>query len=93
MFGELLIILIINIKFPSHYNKLCHHHVLFPLQDIELDEDSAGDENVDPEQENGKDTVEESKDVKREKDINEEYDMDNYDDGKFSVLLLSLIHI
>jgi hypothetical protein len=48
-----------------------------------LDEESAGDENVDPEQENGKDKVEENKDGKTEKDINKEYDMDDYDDGKY----------
>jgi len=53
------------------------------LKDIELDEESEGDENADPKQEkmNGEDVnTKDNIDEKGEKDINKEYDMDNYDD-------------
>ena len=50
-------------------------------QDIQLDEESEGDENVDPEQEKTPEGSVE-KDKNGETDIIKEYDMDNYDDGK-----------
>ena len=54
-------------------------------QDIQLDEESEGDENVDPEQEKTPEgSVEKEKNIDKngETDIIKEYDMDNYDDGK-----------
>ena len=54
-------------------------------QDIQLDEESEGDENVDPEQEKTPEgSVEKDKNIDKngETDIIKEYDMDNYDDGK-----------
>ena len=57
---------------------------LLIFQDIELDEGSEGDENVDPEEDNKQDIVKtENNDLKKETDINQEYDMDNYDDGEY----------
>ena len=54
-------------------------------QDIQLDEESEGDENVDPQQEKTPEgSVEKDKNIDKngETDIIKEYDMDNYDDGK-----------
>ena len=54
-------------------------------QDIQLDEESEGDENVDPEQEKTPEgSAEKNKNIDKngETDIVKEYDMDNYDDGK-----------
>ena len=54
-------------------------------QDIQLDEESEGDENVDPEQEKApEESAEKHKNIDKngETDIIKEYDMDNYDDGK-----------
>ena len=54
-------------------------------QDIQLDEESEGDENVDPEQEKTQEgSAEKDKNIDKngETDIIKEYDMDNYDDGK-----------
>ena len=64
---------------------------MLPIQDIELEEtegdeiDPEDDENVDPAIEHtvGKIKLEENKEEKETTDINKEYDMDNYDDGKF----------
>ena len=68
----------------SPENVIVHKHYFVIFQDIELDEESEGDENVDPKEENVPEAIvkDETVDEKGEKDINKEYDMDNYDDGE-----------